>query len=93
MAKWRKSKHKCSVQHYTLIDAQTFNLPQAITICNDTLSTDAGRFINNKVFKNLAVNTHLLPALNFSYLQIAIRETQESSGYFGIILQLKFKKV
>ncbi|GEJ41263.1 hypothetical protein [Flavobacterium psychrophilum] len=64
----------------------------AITICNDTLSTGAGSLANNRVFKNLAVNTHLLPTLNFSYLRIAIRETQAVS-YFGIILQLKFKKV
>ncbi|EKT4550412.1 hypothetical protein JE952_002054 [Flavobacterium psychrophilum] len=64
----------------------------AITICNDTLSTDAGSEANNRVFKKLAVNTHLLPTLNFSYLRIAIRETQAVS-YFGIILQLKFKKV
>ncbi|EPE9899950.1 hypothetical protein [Flavobacterium psychrophilum] len=64
----------------------------AITICNDTLSTDAGSLANNRVFKKLAVNTHLLPTLNFSYLRIAIRETQAVS-YFGIILQLKFKKV
>lgn len=63
------------------------------TISNDTLVTTTGLAATNlRRIESLAINAHSLPSLAFSYLQIAIRETQNAS-YNGISLQIKFKKV
>jgi len=62
------------------------------TISNDTLVTTTGSTSNLRRIESLAINAHSLPSLAFSYLQIAIRETQNAS-YNAISLQIKFKKV
>lgn len=64
----------------------------AFTIANDTLVTVTGTTANLRVYKKLAINTHSLPSLTYSYLQFAIRETSNAS-FNALTLQIKFKKV
>lgn len=63
----------------------------AVTISNDTLSTTTGVTFNMRRYKSLTINAHSLPSLAFSYLQIAIRETQ-NANLLAFTIQVTFKK-
>jgi len=74
-------------------DGSTGNgVSNTVEIVNETLSMTPGS-VNLKYVKNLTVNTHSLPTLAKSFLQIAIRDTSIADIYYNINFNIILKKV